>query len=197
MKPLYILAAILIFGILVAVHELGHFVAAKLCGVKVNEFSIGMGPAIFQRKRGETEYSLRILPLGGYCALEDEEGVGDNPRGLGAQNFWKKIIIFAAGAAMNFITGFVIICVLYAGAGGFYTAEITDLHPDFPQTGEQGIMVGDVIYRINGERIYMQSDVELVMNCVQFDENGDAIKNYVAIKTFQDGEIVFSDAYVG
>ncbi|MBQ2830797.1 MAG: site-2 protease family protein [Oscillospiraceae bacterium] len=169
---IYLLVAILIFGLLIAVHEFGHFISAKAFNVVVNEFSIGMGPAIFQRKRGETEYSLRIFPLGGYCALEDEECVGENPRGLGAQSFWKKIIIFAAGAVMNFITGFVIICVLYAGAGGFYTAEITDLHPDFPQTGEQGIMVGDVIHRINGERIYMQSDVELVMNCLPFDENG-------------------------
>ena len=79
MKPLYILAAILIFGILVAVHELGHFVAAKLCGVKVNEFSIGMGPLIFHRTKGETQYSLRALPLGGFCAMEGEdEDTGDN-----------------------------------------------------------------------------------------------------------------------
>ena len=66
MKPVYILAAILIFGVLIAVHELGHFVAAKLCGVKVNEFSIGMGPLLWQKRKGETEYSLRALPIGGY-----------------------------------------------------------------------------------------------------------------------------------
>lgn len=70
MKLIYILAAVLIFGILVAVHELGHFLAAKLCGVRVNEFSIGMGPAVWSRKRGETQYSLRVLPIGGFCAME-------------------------------------------------------------------------------------------------------------------------------
>ena len=69
MKPVFILAAILVFGVLIAVHELGHFVAAKLCGVKVNEFSIGMGPLVWQKRKGETEYSLRALPIGGFCAM--------------------------------------------------------------------------------------------------------------------------------
>ncbi|MBE6995971.1 MAG: site-2 protease family protein, partial [Ruminococcaceae bacterium] len=72
MKPVFLLVAILIFGILIAVHELGHFVVAKLCGVRVNEFAIGMGPVLFRRQRGETLYSLRLLPLGGFCAMEGE-----------------------------------------------------------------------------------------------------------------------------
>ena len=72
MTILYILGAILIFGVLVALHELGHFVAAKLCGVRVNEFSIGMGPVLWCRDRGETQYSLRALPIGGFCAMEGE-----------------------------------------------------------------------------------------------------------------------------
>ena len=78
MKLIYILAAVLIFGVLVAIHELGHFLAAKLCGVRVNEFSIGMGPTVWSRKRGETQYSLRALPIGGFCAMEGEdEDTGD------------------------------------------------------------------------------------------------------------------------
>ena len=78
MSFVYILAAILIFGVLIAVHELGHFLAAKLCGVRVNEFSIGMGPLIWRRDRGETQYSLRALPIGGFCAMEGEdEDTGD------------------------------------------------------------------------------------------------------------------------
>ena len=77
---LYILAAILMFGILIALHEFGHFAAAKLCGVKVNEFAIGMGPLLLHRQGGETEYSLRALPIGGFCAMEgDEEGISDDP----------------------------------------------------------------------------------------------------------------------
>ena len=73
MKPLYILAAIFIFGMLIAVHELGHFLAAKLSGVRVNEFSIGMGPLIFQKEKGDTQYSLRLFPVGGFCAMEGED----------------------------------------------------------------------------------------------------------------------------
>ena len=154
---MYIIAAILIFGVLIAVHELGHFLAAKACGVRVNEFSIGMGPAIFHTTKGETEYSLRLLPIGGFCAMEGEDEESDDPRALERQGFWKKLLIFVAGAAMNFLTGFVIMLCLYAGAQGFYTAEIVELDPAFPQQGENGIMVGDVIWAINGERIYLKA----------------------------------------
>ena len=93
MSFVYILAAILIFGVLIAVHELGHFLAAKLCGVQVNEFSIGMGPAVWHRKKGETAYSFRILPIGGYCAMEGEDGDTGNARAFTRQGFWKKFVI--------------------------------------------------------------------------------------------------------
>ena len=169
---MYIIAAILIFGVLIAVHELGHFLAAKACGVRVNEFSIGMGPAIFHKTKGETEYSLRILPIGGYCAMEGEDEASDDPRALEKQGFWKKLFIFVAGAAMNFLTGFVIMLCLYAGAQGFYTAEIVALDPAFPQQGESGLMVGDVIYAINGERIYLKSDVGTVLGVTDMGEDG-------------------------
>ena len=112
---IYILAAILIFGVLIAVHELGHFLAAKACGVRVNEFSIGMGPLIWHKETAETQYSLRLLPIGGFCAMEGEEEDSDDPAALNNQGFWRKLLIFAAGALMNFLTGLVIILVLYAG----------------------------------------------------------------------------------
>lgn len=170
---MYIIAAILIFGVLVAVHELGHFLAAKACGVRVNEFSIGMGPTVLHRTKGETEYSLRLLPLGGFCALEGEDESSDDPFALENQSFWKKFLIFAAGAAMNFLTGLLIMIVLYAGAEGFYTAEIVRLNDGFPLEGEDGIMVGDVIWAINGERIYLKDDVSTVLSVVERGENGE------------------------
>ena len=77
---MFIIIAILAFGVLVGIHEFGHFVAAKSLGVKVNEFSIGMGPAIFKREKGETLYALRCLPIGGYCAMEGEDEETDDPR---------------------------------------------------------------------------------------------------------------------
>lgn len=159
----YILIAILIFGVLIAVHEFGHFLAAKACGVRVNEFSIGMGPQLFHKTKGDTEYSLRLLPIGGYCAMEGEDEDSDDDRALGRQIWWKKFIIFVAGAFMNFLTGLIIVICLYAGAQAFYTTEIVELNPDFPQQGEDGLMPGDMIYAINGERIYLKSDVSLIM----------------------------------
>ena len=85
----YILAAVLLFGVLIAAHELGHFLAAKACRVRVNEFSIGMGPLIFHRTKGETEYSLRLLPIGGYCMMEGEEEDSDDPDSLENKNFFQ------------------------------------------------------------------------------------------------------------
>ena len=88
---MYIIVAILIFGVLIAVHELGHFLAAKLFGVRVNEFSIGMGPAVWQRKKG-TAYSLRLLPIGGFCAMEGEEEGSDDPRALNNKGMFRALL---------------------------------------------------------------------------------------------------------
>ena len=104
---MYIILAIIFFGVLIAIHEFGHFSAAKLLGVKVNEFAIGMGPAIFKKRRGETLYSLRCLPIGGYCAMEGEDGDSDDPRSFTNAAIWKRFIILIAGAAMNLLAGFV------------------------------------------------------------------------------------------
>lgn len=172
----YILIAILIFGVLIGLHEWGHFIAAKACGVRVNEFSIGMGPLLVQKTKGETAYSLRLLPIGGYCAMEGEDEDSEDPRALNRQSFWKQLIIFVAGATMNFITGLVILLCLYAGAGAFYTNEIVELTPGFPNEGENGIMVGDEIYKINGERIYLRSDVATVL---EYKSRGDTMEMVV------------------
>ena len=98
---MYILAAILIFGVLVAVHEGGHFLAARLCGVTVHEFAIGMGPILWKKEPEEgtegTRYSLRLLPIGGFCALEGEEEASDNPHALNNQGIFKQIFILQRG----------------------------------------------------------------------------------------------------
>ena len=101
MTIVYILAAILIFGVLIAVHELGHFLAAKLCGVRVNEFSIGMGPLIWHKETEETQYSLRLLPIGGFCAMEGEDEDSGNERSLGRQGFWKMLKGYAQEAGIH------------------------------------------------------------------------------------------------
>lgn len=164
MTIIYILAAILVFGLLVAVHELGHFLVAKACGVRVNEFSIGMGPEIWSREKGETQYSLRALPIGGFCAMEGEEDDSDDERSLMKQGFWKQLVIFAAGSFMNLLTGFVILLMLYSGTEAFLIPSITGSAPEFQQVNGTVLEEGDIFWSINGERVYLYSDVSLLMN---------------------------------
>ena len=110
---MYIVLAILLFGILIAAHEWGHFIAARLCGVTVHEFAIGMGPQVWHKdgKKG-TKFSLRALPIGGFCSMEGEEEDSDDPHSLSRQGFWKKVLVFAAGAMMNLLVGMLIILIL-------------------------------------------------------------------------------------
>ena len=162
-KVPYILAAILVFGVLIAVHELGHFLAAKLSGVQVNEFSIGMGPCLWKRQKGETQYSLRLLPIGGFCAMEGEGEASDSPRALGNQGFWKKLIIFAAGAGMNFLTGLLIIAILFAGAAGFYVDQVSGTAPELAAVAGDSIQAGDRFYKVNGYRTYVTGDAQMYL----------------------------------
>ena len=159
----YILAAILVFGVLIAVHELGHFMAAKACGVRVNEFSIGMGPTLWKKQKGETQYSLRLFPVGGFCAMEGEEEDSDDPTALNNQGFWAKLLIFAAGAAMNFIAGLLIILVLYADAQAFYVPVVAGFADGCPLESADGLQEGDRLLRIDGEKVYVYSDISLLM----------------------------------
>ena len=107
-----IIFAILIFSFLIFIHEFGHFITAKLSGVQVNEFSMFMGPAIWKKQKGETLYSIRCIPIGGYCAMEGEDGDSDNPRAFGRAAWWKRLIILVAGAALNFIAGLLLVAIV-------------------------------------------------------------------------------------
>ena len=160
---IYIIAAILIFGVLIAVHELGHFLAAKACGVRVNEFAIGMGPALLKKTKGDTQYSLRLLPIGGFCAMEGEEEDSSDPAALNNQGFWQKLLIFAAGALMNFLAGLIIILVLYAGVKAVNVPVIRGFAEGCPLESAAGLQEGDRILSIDGERIYTFSDVSLLL----------------------------------
>ena len=150
---MYIVVAIIAFGLLIAFHELGHFTAAKLLGVKVNEFSIGMGPKILKKQGKETLYSLRALPFGGFCAM-DEDVASDDPRAFSAQKRWRRVVILAAGGIANLIAAFIIVVILVSGMKGFVGTTIMQLVDGFPNEGIGGIMEGDEIISINGERLY-------------------------------------------
>lgn len=170
MLYLYILIAILFFGILIALHELGHFIAAKLCGVKVNEFSIGMGPQILHRQGKETEYSLRLLPIGGFCAMEgEEEGESRDPRAFPNKPWWQRVIILLGGVTMNFLTGLVIILCLFSGAKGFLTPVVTTVQEDaFAYAA--GLRPGDRMVKVDGHAVYLQPDVRFFLSRLTTDK---------------------------
>ncbi len=159
---MFLLIAILMFSFLIFIHEFGHFITAKLFDVKVNEFSIFMGPRLLHWGKGETEYSIRLLPIGGYCAMEGEDGASDDPRAFTKKAPWKRIIILAAGAAMNFLSGLLILVILYGAAAstGFRVPEITGFMEGCRLEGT--LQVGDVLEQVNGDNIYVFSDFSML-----------------------------------
>lgn len=159
----YILIAVLVFGLLIFVHELGHFLAARALGVQVNEFALGMGPAIFQKKKGVTTYSLRWIPIGGFCAMEGEDEDTGNPKAFSTAKTWKRFIILIAGSASNFLAGLLILIVLYSTAAGFATPVISGFFENSTVSEETGLMEGDELSRIDGRRVFIYSDVSMLL----------------------------------
>ena len=184
---MYIVLAIIAFGLLIAIHELGHFTAAKLLGVKVNEFAIGMGPKLIKKQGKETLYSLRALPFGGFCAM-DEDVASDDPRAFTAQKRWRRVVILAAGGIANIIAAFIIVLLLISGMSGFAGTTIVELADGFPNDGANGLLVGDTIVSINGERLYYLDDFPFLM---QFSQS-----NYVDIVVRRDGDTVGLTGYL-
>ena len=156
---MYILLAIIAFGVLIFTHELGHFLVAKACDVKVTEFSMGMGPAILTKQGKETLYALRLFPIGGFCAMEGEDEDTGDPRAFAVKKPWQKILILVAGAASNFLTGVVLLLLVYAGAEAFSTPTISAFMDGCPYENEAQLQVGDTFYKIDGHRIYFASNV--------------------------------------
>ena len=163
-----ILFAILLFSFLIFIHELGHFMAAKLSGVQVNEFSLFMGPAIFKKQVGETLYSIRTIPIGGYCAMEGEDADTDNPRSFQKAALWKRLIILIAGAAMNFVAGVLLLAIVYAPAQQFAVPVVDSFEVgcllEAPEGSDFGFKIGDRILEIDGERVFTSSDFSLILS---------------------------------
>ena len=141
-----------------------------------------MGPTLWKKQKGETQYSLRLFPVGGFCAMEGEEEDSDDPTALNNQGFWAKLLIFAAGAAMNFIAGLLIILVLYADAQAFYVPVVAGFADGCPLESADGLQEGDRLLRIDGEKVYVYSDISLLMGLnktgafdLQIERNGEVI----------------------
>ena len=159
-----VLFAILIFSVLIFVHELGHFVTAKLSGVQVNEFSMFMGPAIWKKQVGETLYAVRCIPIGGYCAMEGEDEDTDNPRSFQKAAWWKRLIILVAGSAMNFLTGLIIYACLFLPGDQIVVPEISEFTDCCIFNTEDGLHLGDEILEIDGEKIYTNGDISTLIS---------------------------------
>ena len=159
-----IVFSIIIFSFLIFIHEFGHFIAAKLSGVQVNEFAIFMGPTIAKWQRGETQYSIRCIPIGGFCAMEGEDEDTDNPRSFQKAAWWKRLIILLAGAAMNFIAGFLLFALVLSPGEGFAQPVIAEVEAGCTVVREDGLHLGDRIVKINGNRVHISSDATMLFN---------------------------------
>jgi len=166
---LSILIAILVFSVVVIVHELGHFFAARASGVLVEEFAIGMGPKLFSVTRGETVYSLRAFPIGGSCRMLGEDADNQDERSFNSKSIPKRFAILGGGVVMNFLLAF-LLYVAYTSANPFNVPVVREVADNTPaQTA--GLQVGDRIIRANGQKINIHEDYSLAVN----DQAGDPI----------------------
>ncbi len=157
-----VIFAILLFSLLIFVHELGHFVTAKLSGVKVNEFAMFMGPALLKWERGGTKYSIRCIPIGGYCAMEGENEDTEDPHSFQKAAWWKRLIILVAGAAMNLIAGLLLLAIFYAPKEELGVPVISYAEEGCTVVSENGLHIGDKILEVDGETIYIDSDFNII-----------------------------------
>lgn len=182
-----ILFAVLLFSFLIFIHELGHFLAAKASGVRVNEFALFMGPAIFKKQVGDTLYSIRCIPIGGYCAMEGEDEDTDSPGSFQKAAWWKRLCILLAGAAMNFVAGVLLLAIVFAPVKQVIVPVIDQIEAGCTIVREDGLHLGDRFVEINGEKIYTSSDFSMLLSL----KSGD----YHDIVVERDGKRVSFDNY--
>lgn len=172
---------IFVLGFLVFIHEGGHFLVAKFFKVKVNEFSIGFGKKLWSKKKGETEYSLRAFPFGGFVSMLGEEERSDDERSFSKQKIWKRIAIVAAGGVVNIVFGLTVYFVLIAVIGNFASRNIESVTPDYG-ADLAGIVPGDEIVEIEGKHVFITKDLN-----AKLAETG---ANTVNLKVKRNGEIL-------
>ena len=173
-----IVIGILLFELIIFFHEGGHFITAKKSGVKVNEFALGMGPKLFSFTKGETTYSFRLFPIGGYCAMEGEDQDSDNPRAFNNAKIWKRMIIIIAGAVMNILLGFVLMFIIVVQQPTFASTTVDVFQPN-SYTANSGLQTGDQIIKLNNYDIWNYRDFAFAMGtmkCVEVD--GDSLNIY-------------------
>lgn len=175
----YVLLAFVVLMVMVLIHETGHYTAGKILGFQINEFSVGMGPKLISKKRKNGEiFSLRLLPLGGYCAFEGENDDTDNPKAFHKQKPWKRLIVLFSGAFFNFISA-ILIAIIAFSCYGETVVVVNDIYEYAPQANRE-LHQDDIVYKINGRRVYMLdslsrylSDDEMEVVVLRYnDDNG-------------------------
>ena len=157
-----IIIGVLLFELIIFFHEGGHFITAKKSGVKVNEFALGMGPKLFSFTKGETTYSLRLFPIGGYCAMEGEDEESDNPRAFTNAKVWKRMIIIVAGAFMNIVLGLLMMFVLVVQTPAFSSTTVSGFSEN-SFSANSGLKAGDTIVKLNNYSIWCSQDMSFAI----------------------------------
>ena len=154
------------FLLLIVIHEFGHFIAAKLLGVRVNEFAVGFGPKLIRKKLGETTYALNLIPLGGYCAMEGEDESSTDAKAFCNKPAWRRFIIVIMGAFFNLLLGFVIVAIILAPTNAFATTVIAEFDKN-AVSQESGLMVNDKIVKVDGRTIFSTYDLSYAFTNVK------------------------------
>ena len=157
---MYIILAILLFGLLILVHELGHYLTARLFGVAINEFSIGMGPKIFSwtSKKTAIAYSLRALPIGGYVSMAGEDEESDNPNAFDKKPVWQRMIITVAGSVSNVLLAFIVMFILVASTPEIGSTQISKFR-DGAVSPDYGLQIGDIVTEVNGKDVHITREL--------------------------------------
>lgn len=155
MTVLYFIITLLILGLLVTVHEFGHYITARLCGVTINEFSIGMGPKLFQKKgkKYDTVYSIRAIPVGGFVSMAGEDGTSDDENAFCNKKWWQRFIILSAGAIMNILLGFLLMAIIVCASKNIASTTIADFN-EGAVSPQYGLQAGDTVIKVNGVRVH-------------------------------------------
>ncbi len=202
-----VLFALVMFSLIIFVHEFGHFITARIFGVTVHEFAIGMGPKLFSWEKGETKYSLRLIPIGGFCSMEGEDEASDDEGSFSSKKWWEKLIVLAAGAAMNILLGFIItttfVGIRSADTGILSSTTVESVEEASPLYGF--LQSGDRVIEVNGKNIHIKRDIDLAMlesggrECeISIKREGKVLtKKFTPIKTqYQDGSPAYMIGFV-
>ena len=160
------IVAVLLFLVLIIIHEFGHFIAAKLLGVRVNEFAVGFGPKLFGKKFGETNYAFNLIPLGGYCAMEGEDEGSEDERAFCNKKPWRRFLIVIMGALFNLLLGLIIVAIILAPSKAFTSTVIAEFDEN-ATSQSSGLEVNDKIIEADGRRIFSTYDLSYAFTNVK------------------------------